>query len=63
MSAASAAVGSASGRETMGSGLGPGCMWQYSCLSVVVPLLLVTLFQSHQQIKLLLLKLIIGVNC
>ena len=32
MYVASAAVGPASGCETMGTGLRPGCTWRYSCL-------------------------------
>ena len=48
MSKASAAVGPASGCETMSTGLRPGCTRRYSCPFRGGTLLLVTLFKSHQ---------------
>ena len=62
MSAASAAVGPASGCETMGSGLRPGCMWRNSCPFDGSTFAACHSIQSHQQVKRLLFKLIIGVN-
>ena len=62
MSVASAAVGPASGCETMGTGLRPGCTRWYSCPFRGDIFLLVTPFKSHQQVKRVLLKLVIGVT-